>query len=684
MNPRICSVVACIAISAPGASAQLHFTDQAVNAGLGSQVHKSNNGHSLGVLWIDVNNDTWVDIFACNGKNLNAHLYLNDQDGTFTRRDDLLPPLANLEHSGAVYADYDNDGDSDIYLYCDHEINELNGVPNPNPPDGPPNSLLKNLWVESGNQLPASGPLFVDVATAAGVDDLAPSPFGPTYSGYRSIAASFIDYDRDGHVDLYMAHWGCGQIDQPSIWDRFFHNNGDGTFTDRTVEVGLVPPTDTERLRLALAMIGGHMDRDLWPDLYVANVHCEPAIIYDHRDLFFRNVGDGTFVDATAESGGLGDDTRAPMGCTLGDPDNDGDWDLYMSDINKPSTDALPVGNPLYLSNGDGTWNDNTADIAGVVDDTSWPVNFFDVDQDGFEDLFVGTTTGEVVNAKNIIYENNQDGTFTMHLGLVGGVLGFGARGSAIADYDKDGDIDLLVVNNAFTSGDPLELYRNDTPNQGHWLQIGFTATESNRSAIGTLVKIRVGNQIMMRQVLGGSSAHSQDSLLVHFGLGAATVVDEIDVFWPSGIVNNLLNVAADQVINVVESDVNIRGYGVGCSIGGTYNPSLHLSGAITPGGTTHFEIVNAYGGSTALLLFGAQPGQTPLIGGCDLLISPVLPLVGVLPLGGSAVGTGSIEFSAQIPATATAGSLTLQAIITKSNPEIVSTTNGVRMTITP
>lgn len=183
--------------------AQITVNEIGVSAGVGSDMYDSATRHGLGPNWIDYDNDGWPDLFAPNGAGLPAHLFHNEGDGTFTHQDALLP-AGTFEMTGSVFADYDNDGDMDIYVTVAGDILQN--------PDGGANLLLKNLWVENGNQL--STPLFIDVAASAGVDNLPPVPFG-TEPGYMSFTAGLVDYDRDGCIDLFVGTmvWDDGGMD---------------------------------------------------------------------------------------------------------------------------------------------------------------------------------------------------------------------------------------------------------------------------------------------------------------------------------------------------------------------------------------------------------------------------------------------------------------------------------------
>ncbi len=200
-------------------------------------------------------------------------------------------------------------------------------------------------------------------------------------------------------------------------------------------------------------------------------------------------------------------------------------------------------------------WNDNSAPAAGVIGDNTWGVNFFDADRDGWEDLYVATMQTDT----ELLFRNNRDGTFT-NVATEAGLQTFKSRGSAVADYDRDGDLDLAVVNQQ----GGLQLFRNDTSNAGHWLALELVATASNRDAIGTLVEVEAGSLQMMRQVKGGSSGHSQDSLVVHFGLGESEEVQEVLVRWPSGLEARLENLAADRFVTVVEGEIFRDGFEAG------------------------------------------------------------------------------------------------------------------------
>lgn len=522
-------------------AATVKFTDVSLAAGVGDDLYHGATIHTLGVAWIDYDNDNWPDLFLVNGHGKEEHLFHNNGNGTFTKADELLPALANVEMAGAVFADYDNDGDSDIFIQTTNEQWDLFGFQES---DGPSNILLKNLWVENGNQIVAGQALFMDVAATAGVTGNIDPPLGADYPARRTMTGGWLDYNRDGCVDLYVGQMVLQAVGSIANRDTLYKNNCNGTFTDVTdssnIDSDPLNIDDTLYYRPTLAFLGADLDNDRWPDIYAVNVH---ELAPHEHDVLWKNNGNGTFRDATGDSPGLGDDSGSGMGVDAADIDLDGDWDIYISDVFDTTNDAS-LGNVLNLGNPDGTWQDNSAPAAGVAGSFSWGVNFLDADQDGYEDLYVANDT-----TNDHFYINQLNGTF-QDIGVSAGFVGSGnGRGTATADYDRDGDLDIAMV----ADGNHLFLWRNETTGGGHWLELKLAATQSNRSAIGAVVKVKAGGMNLMRQVKGGSSAHSQNEFLVHFGLGATTSIDEIRVLWPSGVEDVIQNASVDGLLTVTE-----------------------------------------------------------------------------------------------------------------------------------
>ena len=539
------------------------FSDATQASGLGG-MYVEGNSHTGGSAWVDYNGDFWPDLFVTNGAGNAHYLYRNDGDGTFTDVSHLIPkPDPMLEGAGVKFADIDNDGDSDILVFVDSPV-----LVNPaayNPPEGGPNLL----YVNQGDGT------FVESAAAAGLVDP---------RGWRNIAAGFADYDRDGFIDVYLANWQMnenppGEMQNFQNFDRLLKNDGDGTFTEVTPIVG----TDGMG-RDCLTLLWFDSDLDGWQDLYVTNVsmfHNPP--FENANDVFYRNQAGAGFADVTGPPATIGNDAWAGMGMDVGDIDNDGDWDMYITDVY--GLGGQPLGNVLYLGDGNGSFGESVHVMAGVESDTSWPCNFADFDLDGWVDLWVGTAFD---TAPDDLFLNRGDGTFD-EIGSLA-LVGNESRGGSIADYDGDGDIDFVVTQQRGNT----KLIRNDSlvANQ-HWIEFKLIGVTSNRDAIGALVRVTSGGITQMRRVSGGDSAHSQMDLIVHFGLDDATECD-VQVDWPNGAQLALQGVRADQLVFLQET--------VGLL------PEQLVSGSAIysqAGGQLAVSMQTTYGGRTKLAAIG-------------------------------------------------------------------------------
>ena len=319
-------------------------------------------------------------------------------------------------------------------------------------------------------------------------------------------------------------------------------NKGDGGFIDVTesARVG-------GGFHLTLGASFADYDNDGDLDIYLAND--------TNQNILYRNNSDGTFTNTngTDERSHTGD-TRGGMGITWGDYDNDGDLDLFV-------TNWLDENNVLYRNNSDGTFTDVSAQ-SGIFESglgkTCWGTEFFDYDNDGDLDLFIvcghiDPATWESSSQSDIFLENNGNGTFTDISESVGirSVPNGTGRGLAVGDYDNDGDLDLLVVN----CGEGVVLFQNDGGNQNNWLKILTIGKTSNRNGIGARIELTAGKSRQIREVLSGSSYLSQSSLEVEFGLGKASVVDQIRILWPSGSKQTLTDINVNQKLVVTEPD---------------------------------------------------------------------------------------------------------------------------------
>jgi ankyrin repeat protein len=491
-----------------------------------------------GGLFFDFDGDGWLDIFLMDGGSLvdpqvsrraRTPLFRNNGDGTFTdvtARSGIQPLRYGM---GACAADYDNDGRVDLYL------TGFEG-----------NALYRN----NGDGT------FTEVTAQASAG----------FSSW-STSCAWGDFNKDGFLDLYLANYVdfgmnnnqfCGDVVQrvraychPNVYgglaDVLLQNNGDGTFTDISKKAGIANPAGN-----GLGVVVGDYDNDGWPDIYVAN-DSVPNFLY-------RNLGNGTFEEVGQWAGVAVNRNGRPeagMGTDLGDIDNDGLLDIFVTNLDWET-------NTLYHNQGKGLFADATAERG--LGEPSLPfvgfgTAFFDFDHDGLLDLVVAN--GNVLdNAKFFrdaasyaqpkhLYRNLGGGKFReIHTSLGPGfaTLTVG-RGLAVGDIDHDGDLDILITNN----GQPPELLRNDGGNRRASLLIRTVGQKSNRDGVGARITVTAGGLQQIREVKAGSSYLGQNDLRVHFGLGHAALAEKIEIRWPSGIVDVLENVAANQILTVTE-----------------------------------------------------------------------------------------------------------------------------------
>ncbi len=466
----------------------------------------------------DFDNDGWVDLYVTRRGNLRDLLYRNRGDGTF---EDVaqaagFPILSTT--NGPAWGDIDNDGDKDLYVTTS-------------------GGYQFYMYVNDGNGH------FTEQAVERGAD------IGGAFRYGQSV--TFGDYDGDGYLDIHTNDWGN---DTSVSTSRLLHNLGaanPGYFEDVTAAAGLnvyrdpyfLPGggTDTNAYRHTSTFTD--IDRDGHLDLAIAGD-------FKTSQLFWNN-GDGTFTDGTLDAG-LGSDEDG-MGSTIGDFDGDGRLDWFISALvdNPPSIEDHS-GNRLYRNNGDRTFADQT-DLGGVRDSGwSWGTTFLDHDNDRDLDLFV--TNGWGLADQSHLYQND-NGVFTDVSNAAGVTDTKLGRGLLSLDYDNDGDLDVFIVNHG---AQPI-LYRNDGGNENDWLKIKLEGTASNRDGIGAFITVTPDldfpDKIMVREINAGSNFLSQNELTAHFGLGPdAGTIDLVTVAWPSGAVQELSNVLANQVLNLVEN----------------------------------------------------------------------------------------------------------------------------------
>ena len=547
-----------VLVSSPQSTAPVQFVDVTEEAGL---FFKHTNGARSqkyfpetmcggGMFW-DYDNDGNLDIYLVNGNWLDADttdkpvnaLYHNEGDGYFRE----VGSQAGVDHAGygngCAAGDYDNDGDLDLFLT-----------------NFGPNVLFRN----DGNGR------FTDQTARAGVGD-----------ARWSTSCAFTDYDRDGDLDLFVANYveydlaradeaTMPYVQNPEAYkgdakayphpanfagatDVLYRNDGDGSFTDVTRAAGLCEPEGK-----GLGVMVADYTNDGWPDIFVTN----DAV----RNFMFLNNGNGTFREVGVESGtayGQDGQREASMGIDAGDYDRDGDLDLTVVNFQGEP-------NALYNNRGEGFFLAHTFPSGiGLITlpFLGFGTVFLDYDNDGYLDLFVAN--GHVLDnielfdqsttypQRNFLFRNvgpNRYGIYTFT--EVGSESGPGmqvekvSRGSAVGDYDNDGDADILAVN---INHHPT-LLRNDGGNRNNWLTIRTIGTASNRDGLGTRLILSAGDLRQMEEVKGTRSFLSQSDLRVRFGLGRAARVDSIEVRWPSGRVEHLENIAVNQFITIKES----------------------------------------------------------------------------------------------------------------------------------
>lgn len=561
------------------ASAQIQFGDVTTVTGLDGYIASAGDYHSPGGVFADLDGDGFADLYLVTADAAGNQLYLNVDDGgnrVFVAAGDV--GLADTgAATGAILADYDNDGDGDLYVTNFDE----------------PNVLYQNQLAQTGRLA------FVDVTLITdptpGIADDQHGVGMAFFDGValdNSMTAAWGDVDRDGDLDLYVGNhngWYLniweGPFDVPGRRDVFYLNNGDGTFTDATAEFGLAGfeledggfQTANQRFSSTNAVIFADLDNDRWPDLFVTNKIGGP----DDADMLYMNRGDGgtgTWLgfdmityDLDAPFGLL---TGAAMGVDVGDADNDGDLDIYMTDWSNPATPQAPGSNEYYRNELTSLGTVSFLSIPLMTAKFSWGTQWADFDNDGWQDLHVATN----IPFSDVLYRN-LGGVFIDVAATAGVAQARDARGEMTADYDRDGWIDLFVVN---LDGGSSVLYRNESAaaSSNHWLAVkllgnvgGNGPFHSSRDAIGARAIVHAdldGNgtldddEALLREVVSGSSnAASTSSLELEFGTGQATEL-VLEVLWPSGK-RTAVEIGADQHLlldeaTILTGDINADG----------------------------------------------------------------------------------------------------------------------------
>jgi hypothetical protein len=520
----------------------IEFTNVTAAAGIKFKHFKGNNGISInreefgpGVCVGDFDGDGWQDIYFVNGRDLyepgisvvNA-LYRNNRDGTFTDVTEKAGVPGTGYGLGCVWGDFDNDGFPDLFV----------------------TQYGKNvLYRNNGNGT------FTDVTDKAGV--------GGLESGAFHSGATFLDYDRDGWLDLYVGSYvtlgdkrycklgdilsSCAPSEYRGSLDALYHNNHDGTFSNVTQTAGVYQPQGKN-----LSVAAADYDNDGWPDLFVANDGLNAYLYHNERNGTFKEVGLAAGMAVTAQG-----TVMAAMCMSLGDYDNDGRLDLYVSDFQRSS-------DHLWRNEGKGFF-DEVSEEAGITRSTrevlSFGGGFFDYDNDGWLDIFIANghvypeveqaTPGTRYKQTNSLFHNEGNGKFTevSKISGPGFETPYVGRGVAFVDLDNDGFMDVVVANN----GDAPLVLHNRGGNGNHFLNLKLLGKKSNRDGMGARIRVVSGSISQMREIAGGGSYLSQSDLRANFGLGKAKRAEIIEITWPSGQRQSFRDVEADKFYLVEE-----------------------------------------------------------------------------------------------------------------------------------
>ncbi len=456
--------------------------------------------------WGDYDNDGDQDLYlTSNGPN---NLFRNNGDGTFSDVTGIVGVGDTGFSVGTAFGDLDNDGDLDLYV-----VSFGTG----------PDVLYRN----DGPSGPGGTYVFTNITMAAGTTD---------ESSSRGVA--LLDYDHDGLLDIYVNAIGP---------DILYHNLGSLTFTNVAGMLGVATAGQ------GVGAVGTDLDGNGWIDLFTGNRSGDPNRLYTNITA--------TFSDVTASAGidkvGLG------MGVLSFDYDNDLDFDLYWTTW--PGSSMTPTPNALYENQSAAREAEGAllfVDVAvasGTTDPLGWGIscNAGDVDNDGWEDFFI-TNGFDASTSDNVLFHNQADGTFADATAMLEGGADFDGRGVAFADFDDDGDVDLVVTGGP---SDDTRFWRNDTVNSNHWLTVKTVGTTSNRNGIGARVDVRTNLRSTTKEVSSGAGRGSFNSLPVEMGLGDATELCSIAVRWPGSGTSWRVGGVMDHGVTIVEDTLLVTGF---------------------------------------------------------------------------------------------------------------------------
>lgn len=497
-----------------------------------------------GVALFDFDNDGWLDIYLVSGatmpglkKTASSHynrLYRNKRNWTFEDVTERAGVAGRGYTHGVAVGDYDNDGDQDLFVV----------------------GLRENIFYRNNGD-----GTFSDVTRELGLAE-----GDPDYGTLWSVAAAFFDSNRDGWLDLFISNycvWDpeteplCGPADDPGychpeqyegLPNSLFLNDGKGRFRDVSASSGI-----RRHIGKGMGLGVADFNQDGWVDIYVAN-DTVPAYL-------FKNLQDGRFEEIALESGTAYTYSGAAvsgMGVDARDINNDGLADIFVAAM---TNEAMP----LYLNAGDDVFEEVTAPSGlamMTLDRTGWSNGIYDLNNDGWKDLFVASGDvadprgrfGERVPQPNTLFVNLKNGRFADAAPTAGKEFATTRavhRGAAFGDLDNDGRVDVVVT----ALEGPTELWRNVSPGSHHWLMLETIGTRSNRDGIGARITITTASGKQHNHVNTAVGYGCASDKRVHFGVGKDTTIKEIRIIWPSGSVQSLENVAADQILTIREPE---------------------------------------------------------------------------------------------------------------------------------
>ncbi len=509
----------------------------------------NDGGDSRSVNWIDYDNDGDLDLYVTNGpqSGQDNFFYKNNGDGTFTKIDTIVIAQDNRASDGSSWGDFNNDGNPDLFV--------------------------ANWWGQNNLLYKNNGDGSFTPITSSPVT---------TESNYSETGV-WGDYNNDGFLDLYVCNSGG------DLKNSLYKNNGDGSFTKLT-GVFLNDQFYTRNINWI------YYNNDRLPDIFITNEN-------NQNEKLYINNGDDTFTSMDAPS--LLNNGGNSTSSNWEDFDNDGDLDVLVLNYSNQH-------NNLFI-NHDGTFDKVNSPPFSTDTSNSFCSAVGDVDNDGDLDIFITNAFTGSSPTHNFLYINNGDGTFSKDTGLVTQDEGW-SYGCAFGDYNRDGYLDLFTAN-CFNANQNNSLYFNNG-GSNNWLLLNLEGIKSNKSAIGAIVKLKAnifGNSFWQTRSVKGETGYCGQNLQLHFGLGDAASIDSLEIIWPSGIIQHETNIQINSVSKIIEDTSSItnlqqfenppQGYNLGQNYPNPFNPGTKIKFRIGNPGFVSLKVYNLLGNEISTLL---------------------------------------------------------------------------------